>query len=80
MPIDYARVCLASSPLASATLPVSVLGFIDALCVLIYGLITETSPGRHLGPAAPTSPASGAIGRVGPAIGAAAAYGRRVGK
>lgn len=40
----------------------SVLAFIDASCVLIYGLIPETSQGVILDPPLPQAPQSGAIG------------------
>ncbi|MFF3654910.1 hypothetical protein [Streptomyces olivochromogenes] len=55
-------------------------GRIDASCVLVYGLIPEVNQGAIVHAPLPTSPQPGQIGRAGPASGAAAAYGRRIGK
>ncbi|MFJ1607028.1 terminase large subunit domain-containing protein [Streptomyces sp. NPDC088253] len=55
-------------------------GRIDASCVLVYGLIPEANQGAIVHPPLPQAPQPGAIGRGGPASGAAAAYGRRIGK
>ncbi|MFD7480598.1 hypothetical protein ACFV8Z_53330 [Streptomyces sp. NPDC059837] len=55
-------------------------GRIDASCVLVYGLIPEVNQGAIVHAPLPTSPQPGQIGRAVPTSGAAAAYGRRIGK
>ena len=55
-------------------------GRIDASCILVYGLIPEANQGAIVHPPLAQAPQPGQVGRAGPASGAAAAYGRRIGK
>ncbi|MGW1761030.1 hypothetical protein [Streptomyces mirabilis] len=55
-------------------------GRIDASCILVYGLIPEANQGAIVHPPLPQAPQPRQIGRAGSASGAAAAYGRRIGK
>ncbi|MFE6551715.1 hypothetical protein ACFVHS_25395 [Streptomyces sp. NPDC057746] len=55
-------------------------GRIDASCILIYGLIPEANQGAIAHAPLPKAPQLGQFGRGGPAGGAAAAYGRRIGR
>ncbi|MFE0546545.1 terminase large subunit domain-containing protein [Streptomyces sp. NPDC058891] len=55
-------------------------GRIDASCILIYGLIPEANQGAIAHAPLPRAPQPGQFGRGGAAGGAAAAYGRRIGK
>ena len=54
-------------------------GRIDASCILVYGLIPEANKGAIVHAPLPTAPSPGPFGRGGPAVGAAASYGRRIG-
>ncbi|MER7740028.1 terminase family protein [Streptomyces sp. NPDC096538] len=55
-------------------------GRIDASCVLVYGLIPEVNKGAIVHAPLPSAPQPGQFGRGGLASGAAAPYGRRIGK
>jgi hypothetical protein len=55
-------------------------GCIDASCILICGLIPESNQGAIAHAPLPRAPQPGQFGPGGPASGAAAGYGRRIGK